>query len=190
MTKRKIIFLGAGIPLVALLAVLVWAMVQTGGQAGGQGVNNDFGEIIVPANAAPDFDLELLRGGTLSLKELRGKVVMVDFWASWCPPCRQEAPDLARVYLEYQDKGVEFVGVSIWDDPGAAKDYLEEFQVSYPNGVDPQGTRAIAYGVRGIPEKFFVSPDGTIVKKFIGPTKAEDLREILDNLLAAQDESN
>ena len=185
-TKRKMIFLGSGIPLVALLAILVWASVQTGGRAVSVGVNNEFGEIIVQANAAPEFDLELLTGGSISLRELRGKVVMVDFWASWCPPCRQEAPDLAQVYLEYQDKPVEFVGVDIWDDPGAARDYLEQFQVPYPNGVDAQGTIAIAYGVRGIPEKIFIGPDGTIVKKFIGPIKAEDLREVLDNLLAAQ----
>jgi len=185
-TKRKMIFLGSGIPLVALLAILAWGSVQTGGQAVSLGVNNDFGEIIVPANAAPDFDLELLTGGSVSLKELRGKVVMVDFWASWCPPCRQEAPDLAQVYLEYQDKPVEFIGVDIWDDPGGAKVYLEQFQVPYPNGADAQGSITIAYGVRGIPEKFFVGPDGTIVKKFVGPIKASDLRAVLDDLLATQ----
>ena len=186
MTKRKMIFLGSGIPLVALLAILAWGSAQTGGQAVSLGVNNDFGEIIVPANAAPGFDLELFTGGSLSLNELRGKVVLVDFWASWCPPCRQEAPDLALVYLEYRDRSVEFVGVDIWDDPGGARDYLEQFQVPYPNGVDKQGSIAIAYGVRGIPEKFFVGPDGSIVKKFVGPIKAADLRAVLDNLLAAQ----
>ena len=186
MTKRKMLFFGAGIPLVALLAILGWASAQSGGQAGSLGVNNEFGEIIVPANAAADFDLELLTGGSLSLSDLRGKVVLVDFWASWCPPCRQEAPDLARVYLEYQDRPVEFVGVDIWDDPRGARDYLEQFQVPYPNGVDAQGSIAIDYGVRGIPEKFFVGPDGTIVKKFVGPIKAADLRAVLDDLLATQ----
>ena len=190
MTKRKFIFLGAGLPLVGLFAILVWASAQSGGQAVSLGVNNEFGEVIVTADQAPDFDLALLRGGSLSMKDLRGKVVMVDFWASWCPPCRQEAPDLAKVYLEYQDRQVEFVGVDIWDDAGSAQGYLDEFQVPYPNGVDAQGTIAIAYGVRGIPEKFFVGPDGTIIKKFVGPIKAADLRVVLDDLLAAQGVAN
>ena len=190
MTKRKFIFLGAGLPLVGLFAILVWASAQSGGQAVSLGVNNEFGEVIVTADQAPDFDLELLRGGSLSMKDLRGKVVMVDFWASWCPPCRQEAPDLAKVYLEYQDRQVEFVGVDIWDDAGSAQGYLDEFQVPYPNGVDAQGTIAIAYGVRGIPEKFFVGPDGTIIKKFVGPIKAADLRVVLDDLLATQGVAN
>lgn len=184
MTQRKIIFMGAGIPLVALLAILAWASAQSGGQAVSLGVNSEFGEIIVPANAAPGFELELMTGGSVSLEEMKGRVVLVDFWASWCPPCRQEAPDLAQVYLEYQDKQVEFVGVDIWDDPAAAKVYLEQFQVPYPNGVDANGSIAIAYGVRGIPEKYFVGPDGTIVKKFVGPITAADLREVLDGLLA------
>ena len=188
MTKRKFIFFGAGVPLAALFAILVWASAQSGGQAVSLGVNNVFGEVSVTGDVAPDFDLELLTNGSRSLETLKGKVVLVDFWASWCGPCQEEASDLALVYLEYQDRPVEFVGVNIWDDPGAAKAYLDQFQVPYPNGVDSQGSIAIAYGVRGIPEKFFIGPDGAIEKKFVGPIKAEDLRAVLDSLLAGQGE--
>ena len=109
--------------------------------------------------------------------------MFLDFWASWCPPCRQEAPDLVEVYLEYQDRPVEFVGVDIWDDRDAAEDYLALFNVPYPNGRDEDGTVAIDYGVRGIPEKFFIGPDGSVLKKFVGPIKGADLRQVLDDLL-------
>ena len=112
--------------------------------------------------------------------------MLVDFWASWCQPCRQEAQNLAQVYSEYLEKPVEFIGVDIWDDPVSAQRYLEEFQVPYPNGIDSAGSIAIAYGVRGIPEKFFIGPDGTIAKKFVGPIKSADLREVLDDLLAGR----
>ena len=190
MTKRKLIFLGAGLPLVALLAILGWASAQTGGQAVSLGVNNEFGEIIVPADLAPDIEMDLINGGHLSLQALKGKVVLIDFWASWCPPCREEAPGLAQVYLEYQDKPVEFVGVDIWDDPRGAQEYLEQFQVPYPNGVDANGSIAIAYGVRGIPEKFFIRPDGAIARKFVGPINPDDLRAVLDGLLTDNSRAN
>ena len=190
LTKRKAIFIGAGLPLVALLAILTWASAQTGGQAVSMGVNNEFGEVLVSRDRAPDFELDLLNGGRLSLADWDGKIVLVDFWASWCQPCRQEAPDLAQVYSEYLEKPVEFIGVDIWDDPVSAQQYLEQFQVPYPNGIDSAGNIAIAYGVRGIPEKFFIAPDGTIAKKFVGPIKSADLRKVLDDLLAGRETPN
>ena len=190
LTKRKAIFIGAGVPLVALLAILTWASAQTGGQAVSMGVNNEFGEVLVSRDRAPHFELDLLNGGHLSLADWDGKIVLVDFWASWCQPCRQEAQNLAQVYSEYLEKPVEFIGVDIWDDPVSAQKYLEQFQVPYPNGIDSAGSIAIAYGVRGIPEKFFIAPDGTIAKKFVGPIKSKDLREVLDDLLAGRGTPN
>ena len=186
LTKRNVIFMSAGVPIVALLAILTWASAQTGGQAVSMGVNNEFGEVLVSRERAPDFELDLLNGGDLRLSDWNGKIVLVDFWASWCQPCRQEAQNLAQVYSEYLEKPVEFIGVDIWDDPVSAQQYLEQFQVPYPNGIDSAGSIAIAYGVRGIPEKYFIAPDGTIAKKFVGPIKSADLREVLNDLLAGR----
>jgi cytochrome c biogenesis protein CcmG/thiol:disulfide interchange protein DsbE len=167
----------------ALFALLAWASMKSGGNPGGFGVNAEFGQVEVSAYQAADFSLELMAGGTLTLSELQGKAVMVDFWSSWCPPCRQEAPVLAEVYLEYEGLPVEFVGVDIWDVPSAAQDHIDRYNVPYPNGIDTDGIIAINYGVTGLPEKYFISPEGTIVKKFVGPMSPSKLRGILNDML-------
>ena len=87
------------------------------------------------------------------------------------------------MYEEYRGRPVEFVGVDIWDSEAGATDFLAEFSVPYPNGIDADGTIAIEYGVRGIPEKFFLGSDGRVLKKFVGPITGQDLRQVLDDLL-------
>lgn len=186
MSKRGWILLGSSIPVLGLIALLAWALVESGGSPGGLGVNNAYGEIQVDRDAAPEFSLELLDGSTVTLSSLRGHVLLFDFWASWCPPCRKEAPILAQAYLEYRNRGVEFIGVDIWDRRDDAEAYLERYGVTYPNGIDAKGTIAIDYGVRGIPEKFLIDGGGLLVKKFVGPMNAASLRAALDELLAAE----
>ena len=184
MSKRGWLLLGTIAPVLTLLALLAWAVVQSGGNPGSLGVNQEFGQVGLSPQVAKDFSLTTLDGATIDLAGLRGKVVMLDFWASWCGPCRYEAPDLAQVYLDYADRAVEFVGVDIWDQRRDAIDHVDRYQITYPNGVDDRGTIAISYGVRGIPEKFFIDRDGVIVKKFVGPVDADTLRRTLDELLA------
>ncbi len=183
MSKRGWIILGGGVPILALIALLAWASVRSGGNPGGLAVNSNLVEAEVEAGAARDFELELLGGGTLKLSDLRGKVVMVDFWASWCPPCRVEAPALVKVYQEFQGQPVEFVGVALWDNVGDAEVYLQQEGVTYPNGFDGSGAIAIDYGVRGIPEKYFIGRDGVLVKKLIGPLTETVLRDTINELL-------
>lgn len=183
MNKRGWILLGTGVPVLALIALLAWASVDSGSNPGGLAVNDEFGQVSVDAEAARDFSLELLGGETLTLSELRGKVIMLDFWASWCPPCREEAPTLSQVYREFQGQAVEFIGIDIWDRPNDARVYVDLFDVPYPNSIDSQGIVAIDYGVKGIPEKIFIDPDGVISKKFVGPINADNLRATLNALL-------
>ena len=182
-SRRTVVILAVSIPVLALLAILAWASVTSGPARGGLAVNNSFLELDVEAEVAPEFTLGLLDGGELSLADLQGKLVMLDFWASWCPPCRDEAPVLAQVYSEYRNKGVEFVGVNLWDRSGDAELFVQQEGHQYPNGVDEEGKIAISFGVRGIPEKFFLSREGLIVRKFSGPMDAEKLRGILDTML-------
>ena len=184
MSRRNWIILGTAAALIPLFALLAWAATQQRGQPAGAGINQQFGEIRIERSQAADFSLPLLNGDTVRLSDLRGKVVMVDFWASWCAPCRQESAALNRAYAAYADRPVEFVGVNIWDTENSAELFLVEFGVEYPAGVDANGDIALNYGVRGIPEKFFVDANGVIRRKYVGPMPEDILRATLDTLLA------
>ena len=186
MSRRRWLLVGTAAPLLGLFALLTWAVVQSGGTPGSLGVNSEFGQVRLSPQSAKDFSITTLDGATIDLAGLRGKVVMLDFWASWCAPCRFEAPVLSQVYLEYADRAVEFVGVDIWDRRQDAIDHVNRYQIPYPNGVDAKGAIAINYGVRGIPEKFFIDRDGVIVKKFVGPVDVDTLRSTLEELLAQE----
>ena len=156
-----------------LIALLAWGVVKA---------NNG------PVNSglAPDFTLTTFDGRAITLSQLRGQVVVVNFWASWCVPCRQEADYLERTWRKYQDRGVVFIGVNWVDTDKEARAFLDEFGVTYINGPD-LGTRiAQAYRIRGIPETFFVDKTGQLSGIKIGPFAPPELENRLDELLKEQ----
>ena len=170
----------------AFLALLGLALFRSGGAPASGGVNKDFGEVSVDEGPAPDFTLELFDGESVSLADMQGSVVLLDFWASWCPPCIEEAPVLNEIYEEYRDRGVEFLGVCIWDTTKTCEQFLGDYSVSYPTGRDAEGAILVDYGVKGIPEKFFIDVEGRVARKFAGPIREADaLRDILDEMLGA-----
>ena len=134
---------------------------------------------------APDFTIQsYTTGENVTLSELRGQVVIVNFWASWCPPCREEAAYLEKTWRKYQGKGVMFLGVDWVDTPANAQAYLKEFDITYPNGPDV-GTRAAqAYRIQGVPETFYVDKKGNLRGVRIGPLKEPELDQKIDELLA------
>ena len=181
MTQRRAIAIGVGLPFLLLAALLAWGVAQNGGTAGRPGVNSDFGQIKLSVEPDADFLLETLDGGTISLEQLRGKVVVVDFWSSWCAPCKAEGPLLAETYREWRERGVEFVGIAVWDERAQVEDFIQRNGIEYINGLD-NGRILVDWGVSGIPEKFFVNADGKVVRKVIGPNTEESLSKILTEL--------
>lgn len=132
---------------------------------------------------APDFSLTLYDGKNLRLADLRGKTVVLNFWASWCDPCREEAPALERVWKRYQERGVLFVGVDIWDSESDGRAFIKRFGLTYSNGPDPTGSIGKQYGVTGVPETFVIDKDGKVARKFIGAVTERQLAASIEDIL-------
>ncbi len=133
---------------------------------------------------AVDFTLTSFDGETIQLSDLEGQVVIVNFWASWCVPCRDEAPYLEATWRKYKEQEVVFIGVDYADTEPAALAYLAEFDITYFNGPD-LGTRIYRdYRIQGIPETFYIAKNGEIRGVKVGPLVAPDLEQNIEELLA------
>jgi cytochrome c biogenesis protein CcmG/thiol:disulfide interchange protein DsbE len=152
----------------------------------GYGLSRGSGEGSVSESVgsnAPDFRLPGLAGGEVGLSDYRGRPVFVYFWASWCLPCRDEAPVLEAAWREYRDRGLTIIGINIQDSDAAAFGFVNEFNMTFPIARDREGRTYIDYGVYGVPESFFVDEDGTIARRWIGPLDLDDIRVALEGLV-------
>ncbi len=149
---------GAGAVVVALLALL-WFGLQQREIAGSKVVQ-------VPFQTAPNFSLGLFDGSTLTLSRAlaTGKPLVVNFWASWCGPCVDEAPALEAAARRAGGQ-VQFVGVNVEDVDADALSFLRRYGISYPNGSGNAGAISVSYGMRGVPETYFIAPDGRLIRK-------------------------
>jgi peroxiredoxin len=135
---------------------------------------------------APDFTLDLLSGGEMTLSEQQGKVVIINLWASWCPPCRAEMPALQEVYLENQERGLEVMAVNttFQDQESAAASFVQEFDLTFPILMDRSGDVSRQYLLRAMPSTFFVDREGVIRKVIIGgPMSEATLQTAVEELL-------
>ena len=132
---------------------------------------------------APDFELRTFDGQTFDTRALRGQVVVVNFWASWCRPCEAEAAELEQAYQIFRARGVVFLGVNYVDTEREALQYLARFGITYPNGPDLRTSISQAFRIRGVPETYIVGADGVLHSVKIGPF--ESLAEIVTAVEAA-----
>jgi cytochrome c biogenesis protein CcmG, thiol:disulfide interchange protein DsbE len=160
--------------LVILLIGLLWIGLSAAPKSG-----TTSGQIPAPRQGflAPDFRVTTLDGQTLTLSDLRGAPVLLNFWASWCPPCKAEMPAMQKIYQEYAGRGliVLAVNASAQDDVAAARAFLLDYGLTFPVGLDMQNEAMRAFNVTSLPSTYFIRADGIIEEVVIGGPMAEAL---------------
>jgi thiol-disulfide isomerase/thioredoxin len=135
---------------------------------------------------APDFTLPQLNGQPLTLSSFRGKIVLLDFWATWCVPCRAETPHFVELQQKYGDRGLQIIGISMDDSPDPVGPFVKQFQVNYPIVMGTAKTGEQYGGILGMPIAFLIDREGHIVSKHIGATDAAVFEKEIVGMLAAQ----
>ncbi|MBN1094064.1 TlpA family protein disulfide reductase [Blastococcus sp. TML/M2B] len=149
------------------------------------------GEVIPPEEraTAPEFAGTLLDGEDFSSTELAGDVAVINFWGSWCAPCRVESPEFQEVYADVRDRGVRFLGINVKDTGQLARAFERNFGIEFPSLDDPRGEVALAfrdYPASAIPSTIVLDREGQVAAVYTGAVRQDDLRAVLDRLLAEE----
>ena len=153
--------------LLVVLALVVGYQIYRG-RSGTSAVSH----VAAVGQAAPNFTLADLSGQTLGLKALHGKVVLLDFWATWCAPCREEIPHFVEMQEKYRARGLAIVGISVDDEVAPVRQFYQQYKMNYPVAMGDAKLAGAYGGVLGLPIAFLIDRDGKIVKKHIGQTEA------------------
>lgn len=145
-----------------------------------------------PDDVAPDFEMQFFNGyewqdaPTAQLSDFKGSPVVLNFWASWCVECKIEADLLEDTWQAYRDDGVVFLGVAYIDVEPKSLEYLEEYNITYPNAPDLRSTISSKYDITGVPETFFIDKEGKVVHIQLGPVNETMLTGLIDQMLASE----
>ena len=179
-----------GVPL--WIQVIIWVFLAGLLVIVALGLNRAQQGTIQPGQDVDDFTLPLFSGyehegnSEVKLSELRGKVVVINFWASWCKPCEQEAAEVQKAWQEYESTGeVVFLGVDYVDTEPEARVYLKKFGITFPNGPDLATSISQYFRIKGVPETYFIDRDGVLQYVQVGPfSSIQQIRNIIDPMLA------
>lgn len=195
-TRRRVVISAVAVVVVAATGLVLWRIDQPGEAPAGhraaqQGNGAASGLTAYPSGGrppAPELAGETLDGSRIGLADLRGHVVVLNVWGSWCMPCRKEAPDLARAARETSPQGVRFVGIDTRDNADAARAFVRTFKVPYPSLIDKDGQLLLAFNgvipVSAVPSTVVVDPDGRIAARVVGPVTYDTLRGLIDDVRA------
>lgn len=140
------------------------------------------GDALSAQSTAPDFALPALNGGTVRLSDYRGRVVLVNFWATWCGPCRVEMPEIEQAYRTYRDAGFVAIGVNQLEPDTEVRAFVEEYQLTWIFVLDQSGAVSQEWKVYGIPQSYLIDREGKIVQSWLGPLTYEELERALQEL--------
>ncbi len=180
--RSRILPLIVSAAVLALLGIFTYAVAspRASSELGVGGRVNTAGKLIrFEPRPATGFALATFDGQSMSLAQYRGKTVVINFWASWCPPCREEAPILQQFAARHAGGDVVLLGIDVWDKEPDARAFLAEFGLTYPNALDVEGSVSIEYGVSGVPETYVIGPDGRLLGKYTGPVESVDHLEAI-----------
>jgi peroxiredoxin len=178
-SRRELVMAGAGALVGLAIIAAVWFVSGRSAEAGLPAVGET-------RRAAPQFELPGLDGGTVRLSDYRGKVVLVNFWGTWCEPCKEETPALQAVYRDLKAQGLEIIGVNLYsqetDGQSGVRKFLEPYQVAYPIALDTDGEIARQFQISPIPVSYFVDAEGTIRYVKVGTLTEGDVRALFERL--------
>lgn len=134
---------------------------------------------------APDFTLNDIKGNQVALKDFKGRIVFLNFWPTWCPPCRLEMPSMERLYQELKDRDLVMLALDMQESEKLVKAFISEFNLSFPSLLDREGDISFLYGVRGLPTTYIIDREGKIIGKAVGPRDwaSQDALQLFQSLL-------
>lgn len=184
--KRKIItifrFLKSSIHISIISLIILSVIISgffTGCVAAGSGTDAKFPSAVTDEL---DFTLKDLSGNSITLSGLKGKVIVVNFWATWCGPCKAEIPDFIEVYAQYRDKNVEFLGIS-QENINDVRSFAGDFHINYPILIDEDGSVSNSWNIRAIPATFIIDKEGNIISGQVGTLAKSRLIPGIENAL-------